>query len=222
MSQEDPFTGKDARFWDRAARKYAAARIGDEAGFERTLARTHSLITPSAQVLELGCGTGTAALRLANAAKTYLATDISTKMIAIAQEKLARAREEGLGGDLSFRQATAGTIAHDSARYDVVIGFNYLHLAGDLPSVLHQIRGLLAPGGLFISKTPCIGDMNVLIRWLVPAMRLVGLAPSVTEFSARSLETAIEAAGFEILETARHGSGKNDSRPFIVARAMRH
>ena len=211
---------KDARFWDKAAQKYAASPIDDEAGFERTLARTRALIAPSARALELGCGTGTAALRLVDATESYLATDISARMIAIAQEKLARARQNGLTGELSFRQATVGTLASENARYDAILGFNYLHLAGNLPAVLDHIRTLLAPGGLFISKTPCVGDMNPLIRLAIPLMRLVGKAPSVTTFSAASLEEAICAAGFEILENERHGSKKGDIRPFIAARAL--
>lgn len=218
MEREQWMNGKDAQFWDKAARKYAASPIDDEAGFERTLARTRALMAPSARALELGCGTGTAALRLADAAESYLATDISARMIAIAQEKLARVRQNGLNDQLSFCQATAGTLAREDARYDAVLGFNYLHLAGNLPAVLGHIRTLLAPGGLFISKTPCVGDMNPLIRLAIPLMRLVGKAPSVTTFSAASLEGAICAAGFEILENERHGSKKSDIRPFIVAR----
>lgn len=181
--------------------------ISDEAGFERTLARTRALI-PGAQVVELGCGTGTAALRLADAAGSYLATDISGRMIAIAQEKLDAARRTGFNGQLSFRRVTAGTLADEGARYDAVLGFNYLHLAGDLAAVLGRIRTLLVPGGLFVSKTPCVGDMNLLIRLAIPLMRLVGKAPSVTTFSAASLAQAISAAGFEILENERHGSRK--------------
>lgn len=218
MEREQQTRGNDAAFWDKAALKYAASPIADEAGFERTLARTRALMTPSARVLELGCGTGTAALRLADAAESYLATDFSARMIAIAQDKLAMARQNGLNAQLSFRQATAGTLAREGASYDVVLGFSYLHLAGNLPAVLGHIQTLLAPGGLFISKTPCVGDMNPLIRFAIPLMRLVGKAPSVTTFSATTLEHAICAAGFEILENARHGSKSGDFRPFIVAR----
>lgn len=55
-------TSKDARFWDEAARKYAASKIGDPAGFERTLACTAEQLKPGDAVFEFGCGTGTAAL----------------------------------------------------------------------------------------------------------------------------------------------------------------
>lgn len=211
---------KDAQFWDKAARKYAASQIDDEAGFERTLVRTRGLIPPGARVLELGCGTGTAALRLADSAQSYLATDISASMIAIAQEKLEAARQNGMKATLAFRQATAETLLPEQVHYDVVVGFNYLHLAGSMPTVLSHIRSMLAPGSLFISKTPCVGDMNPLIRLAIPVMRLVGKAPSVvTACSSVSLVQEINEAGFEILENERHGTTKNDFRPFIVARA---
>ena len=219
MDLEQGMDGRDARFWDNAARKYAASPIDDEAGFERTLARTREFMASGTRALELGCGTGTAALRLADAAESYLGTDISSHMIAIAQEKLAGARENGLNGQPRFRRATAATLVRENARYDAVIGFNYLHLAGDLSTVLGHIRALLAPGGVFISKTPCGGDMNPLIRLAIPLMRLVGKAPGVTTFSAASLEAAIRAAGFRVLANERHGSKKSDMRPFIVARA---
>jgi predicted TPR repeat methyltransferase len=218
LEPEHTATDKDARFWDKAARKYAAAAIADEAGFERTLARTRALIPAGARVLELGCGTGTAALRLADAAKSYLATDLSTGMITIAEEKFAAPDHHGLQGRLRFRRATADALAREGERHDVVIGFNVLHLVGDLPTVLGHVQALLVPGGLFISKTPCIGDMNPLIRLAVPVMQWVGLAPSVTTFSAEGLERAIRSAGFDIVASERHGSKRRDWRPFIVAR----
>ena len=107
----------DARFWDRAAKKYAASPIDDEAGFERTLARTRALMPPDARVLELGCGTGTAALRLADSVKSYVGTDISAGMIAIAQQKLETAHQNGLNATLAFRQATADTLAREGVEY---------------------------------------------------------------------------------------------------------
>ena len=63
----------DARFWDRTSRKYAMGAIADQAGYERTLDRTHALLGSGDRVLELGCGTGTTALRLARDVQDYLA-----------------------------------------------------------------------------------------------------------------------------------------------------
>jgi ubiquinone/menaquinone biosynthesis C-methylase UbiE len=205
----------DAQFWDRASRKYAKAKISDQGGYERTLARTRALLGPGDRVLELGCGTGTSALRLAGGVQSYLATDISSEMIAIAEEKHAAEPVHGL----AFRAATVESVALDAAPFDAVLGFNYLHLVRDVPGTLKLIHGLLVPGGLFISKTPCLGDMNPLVRLvLLPAMRAIGKAPHVSVFTGADLNRLVGAAGFHILATESHSSKGRDSRPFIVAR----
>ena len=97
----------DARFWDRTSRKYATGAIADQAGYERTLDRTRALLGSNDRVLELGCGTGTTALRLAGDVQEYLATDISAGMIAIANEKHAA----GPIPALVFRTATAEALS---------------------------------------------------------------------------------------------------------------
>ncbi len=207
-------TTNDARFWDRASRKYAASAIADQAGYERTLERTRSLLEPDARTLELGCGTGSTALKLAGGVKSYLASDISSGMITIAKEKHAANPVAGL----VFQTATAQTLAPGADPFNVVLGFNYLHLVPDLSGTLRSIHALLATDGLFISKTPCLGEMNPLIPLLLPVMRAIGKAPSVTVFSATELGRQIAAAGFDIIATESHATKGKEVRPYIVAR----
>ncbi|SDP89276.1 class I SAM-dependent methyltransferase [Phyllobacterium sp. OV277] len=207
-------TASDARFWDRSSRKYAASEVSDQAGYERTLDRTRALLDPACRVLELGCGTGTTALRLAGGVQSYLATDISAEMIAIANDKRAANPLAGL----AFRTATAETITSGADRFDVVLGFNYLHLVRDLPGTLRSIHALLDAKGLFISKTPCVGEMNLLIRLALPVMRAIGKAPYAGIFGMAELTAFISEAGFDILASEIHATNRNDSRPYIVAR----
>ena len=207
-------TESDAKFWNRTSTRYATSAVADPAGYERTLDRTRALLNPNTKVLELGCGTGTTALRLAGHAAAYLATDISVGMIAIANEMHAASPVPAL----AFRTATAEVLASEVARFDAVLGFNYLHLVHDLPGTLHAIHTVLTPAGLFISKTPCVGDMNPLIRLALPMMRAIGKAPHAGIFRASELGRHIEAAGFEILATENHATKGNDNRPYIVAR----
>jgi ubiquinone/menaquinone biosynthesis C-methylase UbiE len=204
----------DARFWDRISRKYAKSAIADQTGYERSLDRTRALLGSSDRVLELGCGTGTTALRLAGDVQAYLATDISAGMIAIANEKHAA----GPIPALVFRTATAEALTSEAVQFNAVLAFNYLHLVRDLPGTLRGIHALLAAGGLFISKTPCLGDMNPLIRLALPVMRAIGKAPYVGVFRAADLSQHIDAAGFDILATENHAAKGNDKRPYIVAR----
>jgi ubiquinone/menaquinone biosynthesis C-methylase UbiE len=206
-------TSPDARFWDRIARRYATDPIKDMAGYERTVARTRRLLSASATVLEVGCGTGTTALKLAPSVSRIFATDVSAEMIAIAQEKAAAETVK----NVTFTVGSASSDLGAEALYDAVLAFNVLHLIDDRAATLAMARRALKPGGLLISKTPCLSEMNPFIQIAVPIAQWLGKAPSVSFFDAAGLETEIVHAGFDIIERARHGSGRKDPRIFLVA-----
>ncbi|KAK3186570.1 hypothetical protein K4F52_004610 [Lecanicillium sp. MT-2017a] len=206
----------DKSFWDRSAAKYSKSQISDQAGYEKTLDKTKSFLKESDTVLELGCGTGSTALLLAPSVRRYLATDLSPQMIEIAQKKLEA--NTAISG-LEFRATTAQALSTEAAKFSAILGFNYLHLVRDTPATLKSIRTMLDDKGLFITKTPCIGEMNPLIRWVaIPAMHAVGLAPYAGSLTTAALKDHIRAAGFEILVDEIHSSKGNDKRPYIVAR----
>jgi ubiquinone/menaquinone biosynthesis C-methylase UbiE len=205
----------DQHFWDRVARKYARDPIKDMAGYTRTLECTRQRLRETDTVLELGCGTGTTALSLAPSVALLMGTDVSHEMIAIAREK---AGTQGCG-NAEFKVAPSDRALGTDGAFDAVLAFNVLHLLADRSATLQKVVCALKPGGLFISKTPCLSEMNPLLRLAVPVARLAGKAPSVAFFSALELEREIEGAGLTIIERARHGSGPKDPRIFLVARA---
>ncbi|MGU9979872.1 class I SAM-dependent methyltransferase [Phreatobacter sp. HK31-P] len=207
-------TSADARFWDRIARKYAADPIKDMAGYERTIARTRHWLSASHTVLELGCGTGTSALLLAPSVARIVGSDLSGEMVAIATQKAAAQN----CANASFVVGAAEDAVAPDGSCDAVLAFNLLHLVADRRAALERVRRLLKPGGLFISKTPCLAEMNPLIRLAVPLMQLIGKAPHVSFFKAAALEDEIAAAGFTVRERDRHGSGRRDPRIFLVGR----
>ncbi|MCU0756031.1 MAG: methyltransferase domain-containing protein [Xanthomonadales bacterium] len=210
-----PPLARKARFWDRIAAKYAADPIADPAGYETTLRRVQGLLSADQQVLEIGCGTGTTALRLARFTRRLLATDLSAHMIAIARQKLLAEPTP----QLSFAVADADSAVAGYGEYDVVLAFNVLHLVADLDHALALAAQTLRPGGLLISKTACLAEMNPLIRYLaLPVMRLIGKAPHVLCFDAAALQSAITRQGMEIVSVERHGTQGKDFRVFIVAR----
>lgn len=209
-------TTAGVRFWDRMARRYAASAIADSAGYERTLARVSTLLGPEHAVLEIGCGTGASALRLAPRCGRLLATDASPGMIAMARQRW-RAQPSA---QLSFAVADAEAALQEKAgTYHRVLAFNVLHLVDDLDAVLSAAAHALAPGGLFISKTPCVREMNPLTpRIALPLARLLGAAPPVHAFDEPHLLSRMRANGLEPVIVERHGTRRKDFRAFIVAR----
>ncbi len=208
-------TVPQADFWNRIARKYAADPIADLPGYEHSLRRTQVLLSAQHDVLEVGCGTGTSALRLVGGTRSYLATDLSPEMVAIARDKL-RAQPVP---PLRIEQADAD--AEQAQRFDAVLAFNTLHLVPDLDRTLSRLKDLLKPGGLLISKTACVGEMNRLIPWLaLPVARWLGKAPPVLVFKADDLVAAFKRQGLHVESVERHGTQGKDIRVFVVARRL--
>jgi SAM-dependent methyltransferase len=223
ISASSPPTGasasaaRKALFWDRIAPKYAADPIADLAGYEATVRRVQALLSSDQEVLEIGCGTGSTALRLAPFTRSLLATDISPGMVAIAQGKLAAQPTP----QLRFALADADAPGFGQGTFDAVLAFNLLHMVLDLDQALQGVVQALRPGGLLISKTPCIAEMNLLIPWFaLPIMRAIGKAPHVLRFNAQELQSVMVRQGMEIVSVERHGTRRRgrDIRPFIVAR----
>lgn len=189
-------------FWNKAAVKYAASPISDMPAYEATMDRVVAHLHSGARVLELGCGTGSTALRLAPFVHSIVATDFAQGMI-----EQARARA---GADtVQFLCADVFDPALEDGVFDVIMAFNLFHLVDDMPQVLARIHQLLAPGGLFISKTPCIGEPGLgfkfgMIRRVIPLMQMVGKAPFVRFETIAGLQSDIETAGFRIIEAGNY------------------
>ncbi len=208
-----------ARFWNWIARRYAGHTMSDPAGYEKSLARVIGLLAPTHEVLELGCGTGSTALRLAPHTGRLLATDFSPEMLAIARERLAAQPVP----QLVFELADADAPELGQARYDRVLAFNLLHLTADQDTALDGIVRALRPGGLLISKTPCIAELNPFavggLRLLMPVLRAMGRAPYLQFLDEPRLRAAMQRAGLQVQASERHGTGSGrDVRAFIVAR----
>ncbi|MEE4186957.1 MAG: class I SAM-dependent methyltransferase [Roseobacter sp.] len=200
--------------WNRVARRYASMPIRNPAAYEATLARVRTHLKPEHSVLEMGCGTGTTALRLGPDVARYLASDSAPEMIAIAREKCVPA---GLAKP-GFFVAGIGDGSLPEGPFDVVVAFNLLHLLPDRKAALSEIRMMLPEGGLFISKTPCLGGVFRALQPLVAVLRWMRKAPDIRFVTPSLLEREIRETGFEIIE-----NGDYPKRPpshFIVARKL--
>jgi cyclopropane fatty-acyl-phospholipid synthase-like methyltransferase len=199
---------KHVRFWDRIAERYAARPLKDPAAYEAMLADAAGRLHPTDRVLEIGCGTGSTAIRLAPHVAEWTATDFSPEMLRIARAKAAP-------DNLSFVLADAGR-AFEGGPFDAVCAFQVLHLVGDLPATLARIHAQLKPGGLLITKTWCFADMGLKLRSLFAVLRLLGIFPAAASLTKTALRQAIGDTGFEIVDERVFGT--NPHGPYIVAR----
>lgn len=203
------------RYWNRMAARYASRPIRDNAAYEHTLARVEAWLRPEDRAVEFGCGTGTTSLKLAPVLNRLDAADFSEAMITIAEEKALVAEIT----NVTFTRADVSDPVAVPGPYDAVLAFNFLQLMPDLGAALTAVAQRLTPGGLFISKSICLGESGFApTRLLVRCLRATGVLPPLRFLNVEGLERAIVAAGFEIVEAEFH-SERPPSR-FVVARKV--
>lgn len=202
---------KNARFWDRHALGYSKRKVTNEDAYQKKLEQARAYLTPTAEVFEFGCGTGTTALNLAEDAGHILAIDASLKMIEIARDKAVAQGKT----NVTFAQGEIESFADQGKEYDVVMAHSILHLLKDHQSVLQQVHGLLKPDGVFISSTMCMKGVWPWLRVVVPLGRALGLLPLVRFLHPDALLADIQRAGFDI-EVSWQPSRKEGL--FVIAR----
>lgn len=126
-------------------------------------------------VLEVGCGGGQLASRLAqeNASARVVATDLSARMV-----ELASAR------GVVAQVADVQQLPFADASFDVVAALWMLYHVPDLDRALTEVRRVLRPGGLLVAVTN--GDQH-----LAGLLRAAGGSPMVTSFSSENGEAAL-------------------------------
>ncbi len=201
------------KFWDRMADRYAKKPVADEAAYQKKLQVTRQYLRPDMQVLELGCGTGSTALLHGPYVKHVHGTDISRRMIEIAQQK---AEAQGIT-NVTFEQSSVEELSAPDESFDAVFALSLLHLLEDKEAAMAKIHRLLKPGGLFVSSTACLGDSMKFFKYVGPIGRRLGLIPLVKVFTEDELTRGVIDAGFEVHHQWRPGRGK---AVFIVAVKM--
>ncbi len=196
------------KFWDRMAKRYAGAAVGDEATYQEKLRRTRAVLGPDFRVLEFGCGTGSTAIALAPAVADYLATDISGEML-----KIARGKAAGIE-NLRFEQGRLEDVTPPEGGFDAILAHSILHLLPEKEAAIARAFAALKPGGVFISSTTCMAKGG-LLKPLLWAGNKLNLLPMVKFFSVEALVEAVQAAGFEIEE---RWQPRPKAAVFLVAR----
>jgi ubiquinone/menaquinone biosynthesis C-methylase UbiE len=202
---------KSAKFWNRLARRYAAAPVKHEDDYRKKLRITREYLTPEAEVFELGCGTGSTAIEQAAYVGHIHATDYSSAMIEIARNKATAANVT----NIDFECIGIAAVHNPDDSVDVVMAHSVLHLLPDVEAVLRKVHAMLRPGGAFVTSTVCIGEASLFWRVLLPTLRFLRVAPYIGAFSQAELETMLTEAGFVIDRSWRPAKNR---AAFIVAK----
>ena len=201
---------RSKKFWDRIAKRYAKKPIGNEAAYQRKLAKTREYLRPDMELLEIGCGTGSTAIAHAPYVGHIRATDISDKMSEIATGKAAAAYVQ----NVTFEALAVEDLDAASESFDAVLAISLLHLLEDKEAVIARIHDMLRPGGIFVSNTVCLGDSMKWFRFIGPVGRWLGVFPLVRIFTRNELEENLASVGFAI----EHEWQPDKTVVFIIAR----
>ena len=200
-------------FWDRVAEKYSSKPVSDEKLYQEKLEICRDYLCAEAEVLEIGCGTGSTALALAPSVGHIKAVDLSSKMIEIA---IAKASEAGIS-NISFGQAAVEDLELNSGSIDTALAMNILHLVDDPVDAIESVHRMLMPGGVFISSTACLADRFWFLRPLLVLGRWLGFLPAISFFSREKLSKTIRDAGFDVERSYNPGGSLS---LFVVARKL--
>jgi SAM-dependent methyltransferase len=120
---------------------------------ERSIKEVLERARPDDVLLEIGCGTGTEAIRISKQVRGVVATDISSSMIALLQRKIGARK---LGNKVQALQMRAIDVARardylPGGKARVAYSFNgALNCELELPRFPRELWNVLEPGGLFV------------------------------------------------------------------------
>ena len=190
------FRKSPEKFWNLIASKYAASPISDTAAYEKKIEKLKTYLSPESHVLDIGCGTGTQCDDLSNNVKQVTGIDISSKLLAIAEQRKAERKIE----NVEFIETTVFDRRFEPGSFDVVMAFYVLHFFEDIDEAVTRIYDLLKPDGLFILETACMGDKNKIMGKLVRLGGKLGFLPLMSLLTTQQIEQALEQAGFSVVD----------------------
>jgi ubiquinone/menaquinone biosynthesis C-methylase UbiE len=194
MAARDSLTGatptclvpEDYRRW----RASVVGRISDE--LESALVLELAGDVRGRRVLDVGCGEGELALRLAGLGAQVTGVDASASMIAA-----ARTRAERTGLAVTFCEGRADALPFPAESFDLVVAVTVLCFIEDALPTFREVSRVLAPGGRFV-----IGELGRYSTWAVqrrlrawrgdPLWRRAGFR------TARELRRTAQSAGLDV------------------------
>jgi SAM-dependent methyltransferase len=142
-------TDETRRYWDAQAASFDNEPdhgLRDAAVRQAWADLLLPLLPPApAQVIDLGCGTGSLAVLLAQYGHQVRGLDLSGRMVATATNKAA-----AMALPVVFEQGDAAQPPYAPASCDVIVARHVLWALPQPAAALHQWTSLLRPGGLLV------------------------------------------------------------------------
>ena len=185
------------RRYDFGIRLLSLGRIG------RVHERMAEQVGAGDRVLDIGCGTGSLALRCAGRAARVTGIDISPQMLDMAREKVEAA---GLQDQVELREMSAIDLdeTFPDGRFDAIVSsLMFSELSEDEQGfVLRECRRLLRDGGRLViadEVVPRSWPLRLLSRVLrLPLVVLTYILTQTTTRAVAGLEEKIAGAGFAV------------------------
>jgi uncharacterized membrane protein YbaN (DUF454 family)/ubiquinone/menaquinone biosynthesis C-methylase UbiE len=178
-------------FWDVFAPIYDLVQNNmNRKSFFGVVQAVRELTPVDAIVLECAAGTGEISIAIADKAKHILCTDMSEKMLNIAEKK-AKKRDIG---NISFDKRSIYDIGEADNSFDVVIASQVLHLLDNPELAAAELRRVARK--TVIVPVCLLKELRGFTKYSVKIWRLFGFAPK-QEFNADCYAQFLKNIGFE-------------------------
>lgn len=146
---------------------------------------------PDAVALDLGCGGGHAAFRLAPKVKQVIAYDLSEAMVNVVR---AEGQRRGVV-NLQVQQGVAERLPYPDASFDIVVSRYSTHHWHDVNGGLREARRVLKPGGSAVFMDVFTPGVPLLDTWL-QSLELLRDSSHVRNYTLAEWHGMLERAGF--------------------------
>lgn len=190
----------------------APLAVAQENYTDLLIART--AVGPGKKVLDVGCGFGRPAVKLAEK------TGCEVVGITISQEQVLEAnryaQERGLEKQVVFQYMDAMSLAFDADSFDAVWAFECLFHMPDRSEVLRQIARVLRPGGRLI-----LTDSYGKVPFTTIEMKLMHDGFQVNSYiTPNEYETLLNSLGLEVKELRDISENARNSYTAIMAATL--
>ena len=145
----------ERKFWDKFANNYDSfIKNTVNKTYETVLANIDSELGLNKTLLEIGTGTGIISFSICSKVSSIVATDISPKMIRIANQK----QKDSNIKNIDFQVQDSYNLTFPDKSFDIVIASNLLHLLYEPEKPIKEVQRVLKDNGIFIAPTFCVGD----------------------------------------------------------------